>query len=88
MGCIQNRRQTIIKVAKQDDKNLCENLFEKIKKDKEMLSEYRWAHPLLTDFTEEFLIKTMEQNNFQLAEQYPTDNKAVILYDFRRSHGD
>ena len=28
MGCIQNRRQTIIKVAKQDDKNLCENIKE------------------------------------------------------------
>ena len=28
MGCIQSRKQTIIKVAKQNDKNLCENIKE------------------------------------------------------------
>ena len=54
----------------------------------EMISDFRWKNPFLTDFTEEFLIKTMEQNNFQLAEQYPTDNKAVTLYDFRKISDD
>ena len=52
--------------------------------DNEMLSLQRWKNPFLTDFTEEFLIQTMEQNNFRLDKQYPTDNKSVILYDFRK----
>ena len=52
--------------------------------DKEIISRYRWEHPFLTDFTEEFLIQTMERNNFRLDKQYPTDNPSVILYDFRK----
>ena len=38
----------------------------------------------MTDFTEEFLVKTMEQNNFKLDKQYPIDINSVILYDFRK----
>ena len=49
---------------------------------------YRWHNPVLTDFTEEFLIETMEQNNFQPNNQYPIDNKSVILYDFRKISDD
>ena len=53
--------------------------------DKEIYVYYRWEHPFLTDFTEEFLIKTMEQNNFKLNAQYPdAKNRSVILYDFRK----
>ena len=49
------------------------------------ISDYRYENPFLTDFTEEFLIKTMEQNNFQLETQYPdAKNPSVILYDFRK----
>ncbi len=53
--------------------------------DRERFDVYRWKNPFLTDFTEEFLIKTMEQNGFQLNEQYPTDNASIILYDFRKT---
>ena len=53
--------------------------------DREVNKIYRWRNPFQTDFTEEFLIKTLAQNNFQLAAQYPdADNPARILYDFRR----
>ena len=53
--------------------------------DKETNAVYRWANPFLVDFTEDFLIKTMAQNNFQLsAEESVPDNSAIILYDFRR----
>lgn len=53
--------------------------------EKEITSGYRWEHPFLTDFTEEFLIKTMEQNDFKLNAQYPMPNVAsIILYDFRK----
>lgn len=53
--------------------------------DKERNTNYRWSHPFLTDFTEEFLIKTMEQNNFKLNAQYPSAAvPSIILYDFRR----
>ena len=53
--------------------------------DKENSLGYRWEHPFLTDFTEEFLIKTMEQNNFRLNAQYPSPTaRSVILYDFRK----
>ena len=53
--------------------------------DKECNLEYRWNYPFLTDFTEEFLLKTMMQNHFQLNAQYPlSDNQSVILYDFRK----
>lgn len=53
--------------------------------DKETQNYWRWSHPFLTDFTEEFLIKTMEQKNFKLNAQYP-DAKvpSIILYDFRK----
>ena len=54
--------------------------------DKETYPEYRWENPFLTDFTEEFLIKTMEQNNFKLNAQYPNaNNPSLILYDFRKN---
>ena len=52
--------------------------------DRENNAGYRWKHPFVVDFTEEFLINAMEQNSFQLDAQYPTDNSSVILYDFRR----
>ena len=54
--------------------------------DKELNPNHRWENPFLTDFTEEFLIKTMQQNGFELSTQYP-DAKApsVILYDFRKA---
>ena len=48
--------------------------------------KFRWKNPFLTDFTEEFLIKTIEQNNFKLNAQYPApNNSGVILYDFRKT---
>lgn len=54
--------------------------------DKEIHAEWRWNHPFLTDFTEEFLIENMKQNNFQLNAQYTDpDNRSNILYDFRKS---
>lgn len=56
--------------------------------DKEIYPSYKWEHPFLTDFTEEFLIKTMEQNNFKLNAQLASDNKSVILYDFRKNDTD
>ena len=40
--------------------------------DKELYAEYRYFNPFLTDFTEEFLIKSMARNNFQLAAKYPS----------------
>ncbi|MBR4152628.1 MAG: hypothetical protein IKT98_06665 [Selenomonadaceae bacterium] len=53
--------------------------------DKELNQKFRWENPFLTDFTEEFLIKTIEQNNFKLNAQYPAPNNfGAILYDFRR----
>ena len=52
--------------------------------DKEIYENYRWEHPFLTDFTEDFLIKTMRQNNFELKSKYPDKNPSVILYDFRK----
>ena len=54
--------------------------------DKEVHHHYRWYHPFLTDFTEEFLIKSMEQNNFRLNMQYQSSvNHSIIFYDFRRN---
>ena len=51
----------------------------------EIVSNYRWSHPFLVDFTEEFLVDTMTQNNFKLIERYPfPENNAVVLYDFRK----
>ena len=53
--------------------------------DKETSPDYRWNYPFLTDFTEEFLIKTLEQNHFRMNTQYPSPTaRSVILYDFRR----
>ena len=52
--------------------------------DKERSHEYRRENPFPVDFTEDFLIKTMERNNFKLNKKYPTDIKSVILYDFRK----
>ena len=53
--------------------------------DKECNLEYRWNYPFLTDFTEEFLLKTMTQNNFKLDKHYCYSNyQSLILYDFRR----
>jgi hypothetical protein len=54
--------------------------------DKEINNIFRWQNPFLTDFTEEFLITTMKQNNFQLTAQYnDTGDSSIILYDFRRA---
>ena len=54
--------------------------------DKELNKNARWKNPFPIDFIEEFLIKTIEQNNFKLTAQYPDENNhAVILYDFRRT---
>ena len=53
--------------------------------DKEDKEVYRWLHPLLTDFTEKFLIKTLAQNKFRLnAKKVAPASHSVILYDFRR----
>ena len=52
--------------------------------DKERDIEFRWRNPFLTDFTEEFLIKTMAKNKFRLDKRYPSGDKSVILYDFRK----
>ena len=53
--------------------------------DKETRSHWRWKNPVLTDFTEKFLIDTIEQNNFKLDAQYPApDNRSLIVYDFRK----
>ena len=57
--------------------------------DKENSIAWRRKNPFVTDFTEEFLIETMSQNNFQLTAQYPRAatskvNASTILYDFRR----
>ena len=47
---------------------------------------WRRTNPFLVDFTEEFLVKTMMQNNFNLNAKYPMpDNNLIILYDFRRT---
>ena len=55
--------------------------------DRDQSPAYRWKNPFLTDYTEEFLIKTMEQNGFQLNAQYPApEARSVILYDFRKIH--
>lgn len=54
--------------------------------DKELYAEYRYFNPFLTDFTEDFLLKSMARNNFQLAAKYPDNNRCVILYDFRRAN--
>ena len=54
--------------------------------DKETRLKYRWEKPLLTDFTEEFLINTLAQNGFELSGQYPeVKNPSIILYDFRKT---
>ena len=52
--------------------------------DKEVAHMKRWANPILTDFTEGFLIKTFAENNFKLesAEKLPKKS-SIILYDFR-----
>ena len=53
--------------------------------DREVNKNNRWKNPFPTDFTEDFLITTLAQNNFQLAAQYPdADNPSRIFYDFRR----
>ena len=53
--------------------------------DREVNKIARWKNPFPTDFTEDFLIKTLARNNFLLAAQFPNaDNPSAILYDFRR----
>ena len=52
--------------------------------DKEIHATYRWEHPFLTDFTEKFLVETLEQNHFKLHMAKPMANVSVILYDFRK----
>ena len=53
--------------------------------DKEIYTFQRWRHPFATDFTEKFLIETMNRNNFRLGASYTIkNNHALILYDFRR----
>ena len=53
--------------------------------DKENRKNYRWSHPFLVDFTEEFLVNSIAANGFEL---YPAttlqNNPSLILYDFRR----
>ena len=72
-------------------KNICQFAQKQIlmlcrPEDKELYNHYRWKHPFLTDFTEEFLIKTIEQNNFSVHEIKPfPDNRSIILYDFRKN---
>lgn len=54
--------------------------------DKEVHHIERWLNPLLVDFTEEFLIKTLAQNNFQLTAQVALpDDDSMFLYDFRKA---
>ena len=46
---------------------------------------YRWYHPFFVDFTEEFLIETLAQNNFRLTTRYvDSSNRSTVFYDFRR----
>lgn len=53
---------------------------------KEKKRLYRWRNPFLTDFTEEFLFKTMHRNNFNLNEAKPFEkDSSIILYDFRKN---
>ena len=53
--------------------------------DKEIYKWWRFQHPFLTDFTEEFLTAAIEQNNFRLVmKERSQDNNAAILYDFRK----
>ena len=53
--------------------------------DREWGSAYRWKNPHLTDFTERFLIDSIERNNFYLHQmKVLPDNRFVTLYDFRR----
>ncbi len=53
--------------------------------DLEEYPEYRWKNPFLTDFTEEFLIKTLAQNNFRLnAKEFAPNHRSVVIYDFRK----
>lgn len=53
--------------------------------DKELNAKYRWENPFLSDFTEEFLIRTMRENHFELNAQYPdVKYPSMILYDFRK----
>ena len=53
--------------------------------DKDTAKRYRWDSPFMIDFTEKFLIETIQKNNFNLhAIEFASDNKSVILYDFRR----
>ena len=53
--------------------------------DKDSRLKYRWENPFLTDFTEDFLVKTLSQNNFELHAQYPAKKSGNILYDFRKT---
>ncbi len=53
--------------------------------DREIHEHYRWEHPFLTDFTEKFLIRSMKERGFFLYRmQSCPQNRAIILYDFRR----
>ncbi len=53
--------------------------------DKEVNEIYRWYNPPLTDFTEEFLIKSLAQKNFRLNFRYvDLSNRSSVFYDFRR----
>ena len=52
--------------------------------DKEIFPLYRWQHQMLTDFTEKFLIETMQKGSFELISAKPFQNPSVILYDFRK----
>ena len=51
--------------------------------DKEINLNYRWKNPVLTDFTEEFLINTMQKNNFRLQSlETLQNNLSLIIYEF------
>ena len=54
--------------------------------DKETAARFRWEHPFIADFTEKFLIESIEKNGFTLNQkkEHP-ESPGTFLYDFRRS---
>ena len=53
--------------------------------DKEIYIANRWKNPFPTDFIEEFLISSMQKNNFRLQSlTADEENPSVIIYDFRK----
>ena len=53
--------------------------------DRELSPVYRWRHYFSTDFTEKFLIETMNRYYFKLvSSSFDSVNNSLYLYDFRR----